>query len=178
MTIKIPKYKKIVTLVFAVFVMILLFEVIPGYYDLGVNLFDVIVQKISGNDTESLSSKLILLQDENNKLKQQFFNKINVSTDEYSFSYALEKFTSDNPGINISINSIKPNKKIKKGGLNFQRITIGLDGNFNDIYNYFRWLEIKESDIEFAEVGIIKQKETNLLQTNITVDVLYSGADE
>lgn len=178
MTIKNPKYKKIVTLVIAVIILILLFEVVPGYYDLGISLIDVAVQKISGDDTESLSSRLIALQDENNNLKQHFFDNINVSAGEYSFSNALEKFTSDNPGINISINSIKPNKKIKKGGLNFQRITIGLNGNFNDIYNYFRWLEIKESDIDFADVSIFKQKESTELQTNITVDVLYSGEGE
>jgi hypothetical protein len=45
-------------------------------------------------------------------------------------------------------------------------------------YNYFRWLEIKESDIDFADVNIIKQKESKGLQTNITVDVLYSGEGE
>ena len=176
MTIRTPKYKKILTLVFAVFALILLFEVIPGYYDIGLNLIDVTIQKISGNDSQSLSSRLLVLRDENNRLKQQFFNNINTSAEHYSFSYALEKFAADNAGIKVLINSVKPAKKVKKGGLSFQRISIGMEGDFNDIYNYFRWLEIKESDIEFADVYITRQKESNTLQTNITADILCSGA--
>ena len=177
MKIKTPKYKNVVLLTSAIFVLIILFEIMPGYYDLGSSLVSVIFQKVSGSNEEELSNKLVLLKTEQTKLKKMFYGEFSETENNYSFSNALEKFNVNNSEFDLSINSIKPLKKIKKGRLNFQRINLGMNCNFENIYNYCRWLEVSGSTIDFEEVSISKQKDSELLQSTLLLDVLYSGID-
>ena len=61
MKIKTPKYKNMVLLTSVVFVLIILFEIMPGYYDLGSSLVSVIFQKVSGsNDRTDKTEKDVL----------------------------------------------------------------------------------------------------------------------
>ncbi|MDP2366108.1 MAG: hypothetical protein Q8M94_20345 [Ignavibacteria bacterium] len=178
MKIRIPKYKNVIFLTSALFAVVLLFEIIPGYYNFVSSFADVTIQKLSGDDSEALSNKLVDLKEEQYKLKKHFFGEFTTSENNYSFSNALEKFNVNNSEFDISINSIKPLKKIKKGRLNFQRINLGMTSDFENIYNYCRWLEVAGSTIDFEEVAILKQKDSQLLQTNLQLDVLHSGVEQ
>lgn len=178
MKIKTPKYKNILVMAVIVFTVILLVEVIPGYYEIGSSLISVAFQKLSGSNVDELSDKLIEIKKEEAKLKKKFYGEFSTSENNYNFSNALEKFNVNNNEFNISINSIKPIKKVKKGRLNFQRINLGLNSDFANIYNYCRWLEITGSTIDFEEIQITRQKDSDLLKTNLLIDVLYSGVNE
>jgi hypothetical protein len=178
MKIKTPKYKNMVFLTSAAFTLIVLFEIMPGYYDLGSSLVSVIFQKVSGSNDEVLSNQLLNLKAEQSDLKKKFFGEFSTSENNYSFSSALEKFNVKDSEFSISINSIKPLKKIKKGRLGFQIISLGVSCDFENIYNYCRWLEVKGSTIDFEEIIISRQKDSDLLQSSLLLDVLHSGIDE
>lgn len=175
MKIKTPKYRRMVLLSFLLFLLIGLFEIIPGYYDLGLRLVSAIVHNFSQNNKEELSSQLSMLREETILLKKKYSEEFLTSENNYNLSSALESINVSNREIGISINSIKPLKKIKKGGLDFQKTSMSITGDFESIYNYCRWLEVTGSTIEFDELIISNQKESGLLQSSLLLDILYSG---
>ena len=178
MKIKTPKYKNMVLFTVVSAILILGFEILPGYYNMCSNLVPTIFHKLSGVDDKVLLKQLITLKEDHIKLKKQFFGEFADEENNYSFSHSLEMFNMNRGGFDISINSIKPIKKYKKGRLIFQKINIGMSSNFENIYNYCRWLEITRSAVDFEEMNISKPKDNKLLQANILLDVLHSGFDE
>ncbi len=177
MKIENPKYKNILTATMIVFMLVLFFEIIPGYYNISVNLFSVLIQKISGDNYEQLTEQLIELKGEGKNLKKFFNSELSSDISGYSFSETLEKFNVTVPDFDLIVTSIKPVKKLQKGKLNFQRISIVVQSDYGNIYNYFRWLEMTGPSFNFEEVKISKAKDINYLQTNMLVDVLYGGIE-
>lgn len=174
MKIKTPKYKNAVLLTTVICILIMLFEIIPGYYDSLSRFALVIYQSFSGETDENLTKKISLLKQEQFKLKRAYSGQLDLNEEYYSFSSALEKFSVDDPDFELSINTVKPLKKIKKGRLEFQRISLGISSDYENIYNYCRWLELSGSAIEFDEIKINKQKQGSSLNTTIILDILYS----
>lgn len=178
MIIRIPKYKNIIITTVIAFSAIIFFEIIPGFYDVGSKLLSVILQKVSGDNEENLSRELISLREENSRLKKQYFGEISSTEDNNNLSAALEKFKVDNEEFKISINSIKPLKKIKKGRLSYQKISLGMNCNYEDIYNYCRWLEINSPTIEFEEINLKKAKYNDHLGISLVLNVLQMGNEK
>ena len=92
MKIENPKYKNILTATMMVFMLVFIFEIVPGYYNISVNLFSVLIQKISGDNYEQLTEQLIELNSEGKNLKKYFNSELSSDISGYSFSETLEKF--------------------------------------------------------------------------------------
>lgn len=178
MKIKTPKYRYTLTISLLVFALVIFFEVVPGYYQLCSNLLSVLVEKISGDDYDKLSNRLDNLKSENSKLKKVFFGEFSSGQSNHSFSETLDNFNVSQDEFDMTINSIKPLKKVQKGRLNFQRISLELQGDYENIYNYCRWLEMRGKTFHFEEVIIARQKDKNFLKTNMLIDVLHKGSDQ
>ncbi len=159
------------------FVMIMLLEVIPGYYQLMEAIYSIVIQKYSGENHKKMESELLQLTENQNKLKRVFYGEFTSTSEKNSFSNTLEKFNVREDEFKISINSIIPVKKLKKGRLSFQRVNIAFISDYENSFNYCRWLELKSPSLDFEELTISKQKNSDELQTNIVIDVLYSGTD-
>lgn len=177
MQLRTPKYKNTAILTLLLFILIMLLEVIPGYYQLAETLYSVVVQKYSDDNHEKMESELIQLNENQNKLKRIFYGEFTTTSENSSFSNTLEKFNVKGNEFDISINSIKPLKKLKNGRLSFQRVNIAFISDYENSFNYCRWLEVKSPSLDFEELVISKQKNSENLQTNIVIDVLYSGGD-
>lgn len=177
MKIKNPKYKKLISSVFVVFTAVILFEIVPGYYSIGKRLSSAVLQKYTEDNLEKLADKLNELKYENSSVKKLFYGEAAQNTGTYNFSAAIEKFSSISDEFDLVITSIKPLKKIQRGRLNFNRTSLIVQGDYNNIYNYCRWLELTGSALIFEEVKIVRQRDNNALQASILVDVFVDGKD-
>lgn len=178
MVIKTPKYRKIISTTIIIFTVILLFEIFPNYYNLTDKFISITIQKISGNNKEQLFNRLTYLKEEKTKLEKIYYNEFSTLEKNNNFSEYLNKFTVNDNLFDISINSIRPLKKIKKDRLSFQRISLELNSNYENFYNYCRWLEFKGSLIFFEEINISKQQDNSYLKINLLIDIFYSGIEK
>ncbi|QQS36977.1 MAG: hypothetical protein IPM56_03200 [Ignavibacteriales bacterium] len=175
MKIKNRKYKHTITITSIIFILVLLFEVIPNYWKLSETLYSLVSEKLTKTNAEDLEAELNSLKRNHIQLKKMLYGEFNSVSDKDNYLNALEKFNIEDSKFRVSFNSIKPIKKIKKGRLNFQRFSLEFSCDYENVYNYCRWLEYKNLAMNFEEIVISKQKDSENLQISGTVDVLIAG---
>lgn len=170
MRIRDPKAKRYLILSSVVYLFILLYEIFPACYTLGDNIFSAVLKSFNGNTDEDLLNKL-------NQKKNEYQRLINIFNGDSSgnnlrLSSTLDKLNITAEELDISLISIKPVKSTQNGKLINQRMELYFKSDYENIYNYFRWLFIKGVPLDIISMNITREKEETNLILCLVIDII------
>ncbi len=172
MQIKNKKWKNINISIIVIIVLILFFEILPRIWDLGKTSIEFIENSKKLEKIDEVDSKLKELTIENRNLKA-VMNKIVSNYEENKNISSTMRYLNDiSNKSHISISSIKPLKLNKRENLWLQPIEIEFYSNYEQLYNFIRFLEYSKKVMLITEITVVPKIIThNKLKVITKIDV-------
>ncbi len=161
MTIKSSKWKNIITLTSLFFLFVILFDIVPKYYDL---ISSGVVLLFNGNVEEQLnntSNKLSSLEIENKKLKVNINSMASNYEADKKVSAIISLIDISAKKSNAQISEIIPGISQRKDNLFLQPVKVNLTSDYESLFNFIRQLENSNKVLVLKSISIKQSKESN-----------------
>ena len=172
MLIKNKKYKNFILLTFLLFALLFVFEILPVYSDLLSMTMKVFEQNSQIEKIAENKNELDNLNKQIRKLKIRMYNNFSDYSDSRNLSAVINLLDSLSKKSKIKNIAIKPGELKENDQLWLQPVEISLESDYENIYNYVRFLENSSRIIKMKELKF-KPMKTGLsilkLKANIEV---------
>ncbi|MGD8782119.1 MAG: type 4a pilus biogenesis protein PilO [Ignavibacteria bacterium] len=161
MPIKIPKWRNLVSLILLFTFVVLIFEVFPGI----ISNFNLVLEWIEqSNRIDKMSeveNELQTVTKRNSKLKGKISSIVSDYEDSRNASSILSMVDEIASKSNVDIETIKPQKIIKRDNLWLQSIKVDLTSKYENYYNFIRLLEHSQKVVLIKEIFIEHENSIN-----------------
>ena len=161
--------KNYIILTWMFFALIILFEIIPDYYTLFSDLFDMLNKNGLKNDLQNCQLNINAQQAEKRQLKALISGSITEVDNSKDVSSVLSFLDDVSKRSGITVSMLKPGAISKSDNLFILPIQIEMNAGYRGIYGYFSLLE------RSAKVVVIKQLEVK--SKIVLTDTLTAKAD-
>lgn len=172
MTFKNAKWQNILILSCALFVLVLIFEIIPDYIALFSKVESLIERGSSISEGEKNKLMLNSVVRRNKDLKNQigsFVSNYNENTDISATMDILYKKANQ---CHMTIATIRPSKVMQKNNLWYQPMEIDFITNYQNTFNFVKFIEKSQKVIIVKQLNIVSsQKNKNFLDVKANIEV-------
>ena len=158
MLIKNSKWRNLTLLILLMTVIVFVFEIIPR----GVGVIEMVFELLSNNNkieqASEIEVELSSLNTENLMLKKEIESVVTDYDDSRQISGILSNLEEIAYNSRCGINSIKPTKLEEKKNLWVQNIQLEVNGSYENLYNFLRYLENSSKVIIINDVTFIPSK--------------------
>ncbi|MCB0749454.1 MAG: type 4a pilus biogenesis protein PilO [Ignavibacteriae bacterium] len=172
MKIKNKKWQNINIGIIGFTLFIILFDFIPRVMDLGSNTFNLVSDKIKLNQNNEIDTELLQLSTKNKAIKNQFKQIVSDYEDDKNISTVMQYLNNIANKSNIKISSIKALKLKQENKLWLQPVEIEITSNYEQLYNFTRFLEHSSKVILVNKLTSIPKTATKeTLNTKLLLDI-------
>lgn len=166
------KWNTIISASVIMFLLIMIFEIIPGYMEYSGFFISAIFNEENLNTQKEEQLRYNSLVSENMKLKNMISIGIANTANKNRLSDIISLLDSASQESGVSISLIKPGQTIKKENISSQRLEVVLNSKYREMYKYFQILVKTHMVIRVKELEIrIKEAKSDSLITRTVLEV-------
>ena len=154
MPIKTPKWRNMVILILCFTMLVVVFEVFPGILNNADLVFEWIEQSSQIDKSDEIENRLTGVKQQNSQLKSYINNIVSNYEEAQNSSSILKMLDEIATRSKVDIEIIKPKTIIQRDNLWLQPIDIVLTSQYENYYNFIRFLENSQKVVLVKEIFI------------------------
>ncbi|MFH0736280.1 MAG: type 4a pilus biogenesis protein PilO [bacterium] len=156
----------------SLFLLVVVIETLPRSISLISNYFQYLSQKSIVDNKSDTDTRLIEVQTKKSLLKESINKMVTNDDNDYRLSSIISLFNLYAEKSMVDILSLKPGKISKEGDLKVQRVELILNSNYEQLYNFVRFIENSEKVIRINEIIMEQSASSNqILEISFIADL-------
>lgn len=158
MQIKNSKYKRMISLILIMFLVLIITELIPRTKNTISMSFDLYKKNAIMNNENKSEEKIKNLSIENRMLKGEVKNNLNGYDRTGNMSSTISLLDSVAVLSHVKLSSVKPQKTYRKNNFIVQPVELNMNSSYERIFNFVRFLENASKVISIKDLNITSKE--------------------
>jgi Tfp pilus assembly protein PilO len=159
MIIKDNKWRNLIILFCGLFLIAMIFEIIPDYTTLFTQVYNLIIQNNELSEGQKNKTMLNQILMKNEELKSRINSYVSSYNENTNVSTIITLLYNTANKCNISITAIRPSKIFKKNNLWLQPVDVDFSSNYENTFNFVKFIERSRKVIIVKQLSMVLSQE-------------------